>query len=64
MADWRPEGYNVHRVRGWLTQAEGDKLARLAEGKKVLEIGSYCGRSTIAMALECQRAARRRSIQF
>jgi len=34
-------------VEGWLTSAEGHALARLAEGKKVLEIGSYCGRSTI-----------------
>ena len=37
-------------VRGWLTEEEGQALACLASGKKVLEIGSYCGRSTICMA--------------
>lgn len=37
-------------VTGWLTEAEGRKLAELAQGKTVLEIGSYCGRSTICMA--------------
>lgn len=37
-------------VRGWLSEAEGRKLAELARGKRVLEIGSYEGRSTICMA--------------
>lgn len=37
-------------VDGWLTATEGAALARLATDKSVLEIGSYCGRSTIAMA--------------
>jgi hypothetical protein len=37
-------------VRGWLTPVEGTALAKLATGKRVLEIGSYCGRSTICMA--------------
>lgn len=37
-------------VEGWLTEEEGRALARLAEGKDVLEIGSYCGRSTICLA--------------
>jgi hypothetical protein len=37
-------------VAGWLTEAEGAELARLAEGKVVLEIGSYAGRSTICLA--------------
>ena len=37
-------------VRGWLSEAEGRKLADLARGKRVLEIGSFCGRSTICMA--------------
>lgn len=37
-------------VPGWLTRIEGELLARLAKGKTVLEIGSYCGRSTIWMA--------------
>lgn len=37
-------------VRGWLSDAEGRKLAELASGKRVLEIGSYCGLSAICMA--------------
>lgn len=37
-------------VDGWLSIMEGEKLAELATGKRVLEIGSYCGRSTIYMA--------------
>lgn len=37
-------------VHGWLTLAEGQKLAELASGKRVLEIGSYEGKSTICMA--------------
>jgi len=37
-------------VEGWLTDIEGVALARLAKGKCVLEVGSYCGKSTICMA--------------
>lgn len=37
-------------VRGWLSHTEGHELARLAAGKRVLEIGSYCGKSTICLA--------------
>lgn len=44
-ADWFPR-----KVVGWLTEEEGIELARLAEGKICLEIGSYCGRSTICLA--------------
>lgn len=36
-------------VDGWLTEPEGRALAELACGKSVLEIGVYCGRSTICM---------------
>jgi hypothetical protein len=39
-----------HDVLGWLTFDEGKALWRFAEGKRVLEIGSYCGRSTICLA--------------
>jgi predicted O-methyltransferase YrrM len=39
-----------HDVDGWLTQREGLALAELARGKSVLEIGSYCGKSTICLA--------------
>ncbi len=42
-------------VVGWLTQAEGEALAELARGKRVLEIGSYFGRSTICMAQTAER---------
>lgn len=37
-------------VRGWLTPQEGRALHRLARGRRVLEMGSYCGRSTICLA--------------
>lgn len=39
-----------HDVAGWLTEEEGRELGRLAEGKAVLEVGSYCGRSTVCLA--------------
>lgn len=37
-------------VRGWLHDHEASRLRLMAAGKVVLEIGSYCGKSTIAMA--------------
>jgi len=37
-------------VDGWLLPAEGRALADAVRGKRVLEIGSYCGLSTICMA--------------
>lgn len=37
-------------VDGWLDEEEGTALNRLAKDRRVLEIGSYCGRSTICMA--------------
>lgn len=37
-------------VDGWLSDVEGDCLARHARGRRVLEIGCYRGRSTIWMA--------------
>lgn len=45
-------------IPGWLSEAEGRKLAELSAGKRVLEIGSYEGRSTVciaqtAAAVEC-----------
>lgn len=39
-----------HDVPGWLTEEEGRELMRLAAGKAVLEVGSYCGRSTVCLA--------------
>lgn len=43
--DWFP-----HDAAGWLGEEEGRELARLAAGKAVLEVGSYCGRSTVCLA--------------
>lgn len=37
-------------VSGWLRHEEGEALAELARGKRVLEVGSYCGLSTVCMA--------------
>lgn len=42
-------------VEGWLGEEEGRELYRLAEGKDVLEIGSYCGKSTICLAQSAVR---------
>lgn len=39
-----------YEVPGWLDPSEGNALRKLSEGKRVLEIGSYCGRSTICIA--------------
>lgn len=41
--DWRD-------IRGWLTEREGLTLRELARGLDVLELGAYCGRSTVCMA--------------
>lgn len=35
---------------GWLTEEEAQALASLTAGKRVLELGSYMGRSTVAIA--------------
>lgn len=37
-------------IEGWLREEEGRVLAELARDKRVLEIGSYSGRSTVCMA--------------
>lgn len=36
-------------VPGWLTAEEGEALAKLASGQRVLELGCYMGRSTLCM---------------
>lgn len=36
-------------IPGWLLESEGKALAELAKGKRVVEIGSYCGLSTVCM---------------
>jgi hypothetical protein len=43
-----PNAY-PREIPGWLTVPESKALAELAEGKRVLEIGSYCGLSTVCM---------------
>jgi hypothetical protein len=46
-----PQGWHFpHDVGGWLTEAEGRALAALAGGRRVLEVGSYLGRSTVCLA--------------
>lgn len=52
---YRADSIELADVRGWLNDDEGRCLAKYAQGKRVLEVGSYCGRSTIWMA----RVARR-----
>lgn len=41
-------------VDGWLTYEEGEALTTLAAGKVVVEVGSYCGLSTICMAQKAE----------
>lgn len=56
--DSGPPGFRFPSdAAGWLTEAEGAELARLADGKDVLEIGSYCGRSTICLAQAARTVA-------
>lgn len=45
-----PIGSTEPVVRGWLTHEEGTYLQSLAVGRRVLEIGSYCGKSSIYLA--------------
>ncbi len=42
--------YVMPEINGWLRHAEGAELARLARGKRVVEVGSYFGLSTVSMA--------------
>jgi predicted O-methyltransferase YrrM len=42
--------FDLPDIEGWLLPEEGEALAELARGKRVLEIGSYCGLSTVCMA--------------
>jgi SAM-dependent methyltransferase len=42
--------FNSDLPEGWLTEAEAAILQELAAGKVVLEIGSWLGRSTVALA--------------
>jgi SAM-dependent methyltransferase len=44
------DGWFPSKAAGWLTEDEGRELARIADGKVVLEVGSFCGRSTVCLA--------------
>lgn len=37
-------------VKGWFSLIEGQTLANYAAGRRCLEIGAFCGKSTICMA--------------
>lgn len=45
---WSPSRFGG--VEGWLSEDEGRFLAELARGHDILEIGSYCGLSTLWLA--------------
>jgi len=45
-----PYSFGWRNVRGWLSETEAEELARLAKDKTVLEVGTFCGRSALAMA--------------
>jgi MMP 1-O-methyltransferase len=40
---------------GWLTYEEGAILVAAGAGRQAIEIGSYCGKSTIVLAQVCPR---------
>lgn len=46
MQPWR----YPYDVRGWLSEQEAAILCDLGKDKRVLEIGSFCGKSTICLA--------------
>jgi hypothetical protein len=43
-----PEG-----VRGWLTYEEADILTRVSRGRIGLEVGTFCGKSTLLLGQVC-----------
>lgn len=53
--DWR----RINRIDGWLSRVEAAVLyaaaSRVAVGQAIVEIGSWKGRSTTALALGCRR---------
>ncbi|HEY3182509.1 MAG TPA: class I SAM-dependent methyltransferase [Gaiellaceae bacterium] len=51
----RPRGAFAPDVASSLTEAEANLLAELARGKVALELGSWFGRSTIALASTAER---------
>ncbi|MFK7829776.1 MAG: class I SAM-dependent methyltransferase [Congregibacter sp.] len=53
---------DIDAVKGFLSRAEGEALyesaAHAESGAPALEIGSYCGKSTVYLGLGCQQAGR------
>ena len=53
---------DIEQVKGFLSAAEGELLYRCAAADAgtapALEIGSYCGKSTVYLGLGCRRAGR------
>ena len=51
---------DVHEIKGFLDPQEGEALYQLAAGAcelgPVLEVGSYCGKSTVYLAAACAQA--------
>lgn len=45
---------DVTLPEGWLTAKEAEALCGLAKGRRVLELGAFKGRSTVAMALSAR----------
>jgi len=43
--------HRINHIPGWLSRVEAECLQRYAMGKVCLEIGAYCGRSTVTMGL-------------
>lgn len=43
--------HTIHLPDGWLSAEEAHALNQLAKGRRVLELGAFKGRSTVAMAL-------------
>lgn len=51
VAKFRDDGFGFpSEINGWLHESEGRLLASISDGKDVLEIGSYCGKSTVCIA--------------
>jgi len=44
-----------YTINGYFSEDEGAKLQELSKGKVCLEIGSYCGKSSVCMGLVCQQ---------
>ena len=56
MTDLKDLSHRLDGIGGWLTLDEAQALERMATGKElVMEIGSYMGRSAVAMAPVCDK---------